>query len=127
MRKRYLIGGAILVLAVGYLVYVTLGSSFTYYFTVGEFLDRSGELSDRQVRVIGTIADTPVSWNAQDLELKFTIVEGSDTLPIVYGGAKPTGFKVGANILVEGRAHPDGVFHASQLLMKCPSKYVTEE
>ena len=127
MRKRYLIGGGILALAVGYLLYASLASSVSYYLTVGEFFDRSSELSDRQVRVIGTIADSPVSWNAQDLELKFSIVEGTDTLPVVYGGAKPSGFKVGANVLVEGRLNDDGVFHATQLLMKCPSKYVPEE
>ena len=127
MRKRYVIGGGILVLAVGLLIYVSLGSSFTYYFTVSEFLDRSGEFCDRSVRVAGKIADEPISWNAEDLELRFAIFEDADTLPVVYEGAKPSGFKVSANILVEGRLDSDGVFHASQVLMKCPSKYVPEE
>jgi cytochrome c-type biogenesis protein CcmE len=127
VRKRYVIGGGILVLAVGLLIYVSLGSSFTYYFTVNEFLDRSSEFCDRSVRVAGKIADEPISWNAEDLELRFTIFEDADTLPVVYEGAKPSGFKVSANILVEGRLDSDGVFHASQVLMKCPSKYVPEE
>ena len=29
----------------------------------------------------------------------------------------------GSKILVEGEYHADGIFRASQLIMKCPSKY----
>lgn len=127
MKKRYIIGGIILVAVVGYLFSLSFSSSVSYYLTVSEFLARSTELQDTTVRVAGKIADSPVEWDAEGLELKFTITEGGRTMPVIYHGAKPSGFKVGSDILVEGKYHSDGIFHASQLIMKCPSKYEIEE
>ena len=127
MKKRYLIGGIVLVLIVGYLFYLSFGSSVSYYVTVSEFFARGTELYDTNVRVAGKIADSPVDWNAEDLELRFSIAEGGDTMAVIYQGAKPSGFKAGSSILVEGKYDSDGMFQASQLIMKCPSKYELEE
>ena len=114
-------------LVVGYLFYLSFGSSVSYYLTVSEFTARGTEFCDTNVRIAGKIADSPSDWNAEDIELRFTIIEGGETLKVIYHGAKPSGFKAGSNILVEGRYHDDGVFRASQLIMKCPSKYEPEE
>ena len=127
MKKRYLIGGGILVAVVVYLLYLSFGSSVSYYVTVSEFFARGTELHDTNIRVAGKIADSPVDWDAQDLELRFTITEGGDTMAVVYQGAKPSAFKAGSNILVEGKYHSDEIFQASQLLLKCPSKYEPED
>ena len=127
MKKRYLIGGLILVLAVGYLLYLSFGSSVSYYVNVSEFFDKGTELHNTSLRVAGRIADSPIDWDAEELELRFAITEGGDTMAVVYQGAKPSGFKEGSNIVVEGKYHSDGIFQASQLIMKCPSKYEPEE
>ena len=123
MKKRYLIGGIIIILAVAYLIFVNLGSSVSYYLTVSELMERKGELNDTSVRVIGEIVGDSVQWDAENVELKFDITEGGETLSILYNGAKPTGFEPGSNILVEGKLQPDNVFKAKQLIMRCPSKY----
>ena len=123
MKKRLLIGGAIILIAVVYLLYLSFGSSVSYYVTVSEFFDRSDELLDTNVRVAGNVADTSIEWNADDLELMFTITEGGKNMPVVYDGAQPSGFKAGSTVLVEGKYDSDGVFRASQLILKCPSKY----
>ena len=127
MKKRYLIGGGILVAVVAYLLSLSFGSSVSYYVTVSEFYARGTELHNTNLRMAGNIADSPVEWNAEDLELRFNITEGGDTMAVIFQGAKPSGFKAGSSILVEGKYHPDGVFHASQLIMKCPSKYEPKE
>ena len=127
VKKRYPVGVIILVLVVGYLIYLSFGSSVSYYVTVSEFFAKGTELHNTNLRVAGKIADSPVDWNAQDLKLSFIITEGGDTMTVIYQGAKPSGFKAGSNILVEGEYHSDGVFQASQLIMKCPSKYEPEE
>jgi cytochrome c-type biogenesis protein CcmE len=126
VKKRYLVGVIILALAVGYLFYLSFGSSVSYYVTVSEFFAKGTELYDTNIRIAGKI-DNPIDWNAKDLELRFAITEGSDTLMVVYHGAEPSGFQVGSNILVEGKYSSDGIFRASQLIMKCPSKYEIEE
>jgi len=127
VKKRYLIGGGILVAVVVYLLYLSFGSSVSYYVTVSEFFAKGTELHDTNIRVAGKIADSPVDWDAKELELRFIITEGGDTMAVVYQGAKPSAFKAGSNILVEGKYHSDGIFQASQLLLKCPSKYEPED
>ena len=127
MKKRYLIGGGILVLAVAYLLYLSFGSSVDYYVTVSEFAAEGTELHDINIRVAGKIADNPIDWNAEDLELRFSITEGGDNMEVIYKGAKPSAFKAGSNILVEGEYHSDGILRATQLILKCPSKYEPED
>ena len=126
MKRRYLIGLVILVVVVGYVLYLSYGSSVSYYVTVSEFFDKGTELHDTNIRIAGKIAG-PIDWNAEDIELKFAITEGGDTLMVAYNGAEPSGFQAGSDILVEGKYSSDGIFRASQLIMKCPSKYEIEE
>lgn len=127
MKKSYLVGLVILVLVLGYLCYLSFRIAANYCVTVSEFTARSAEYQDTPVRVVGEIADSPIDWNAEDVEMRFTITEGGDTLVVVYHGPEPSGFKVGSSILVEGKYDADGMFQASQLIMKCPSKYEPEE
>jgi cytochrome c-type biogenesis protein CcmE len=123
MKKKYLIGGVIVLAAVAYLLYLNFGNSVSYYVTVSEFYARSAELSDTNIRVAGKIMDNSIQWDAADLELKFEITEGGKTMPVVYKGAEPAGFKGDSNLLVEGKYGPGDVFRATQLILKCPSKY----
>ena len=72
---------------------------------------------------IRKILESPIDWDAESLDLRFTITEGGKNMPVQYHGAQPSGFKAGSSILVEGKYGSDGVFRASQLILKCPSKY----
>ena len=127
MRRRYFLGGGILLAAVIYLLYLSFGSSVSYYVTVSEFYDGGTELQDINERVAGKIADSSIDWDAEDLDLRFTITEDGKNMPVIYHGAQPSGFKAGSSILVEGKYDSDGVFQASQLILKCPSKYESIE
>ena len=122
MKKRYFIGGGILLAAVIYLLYLSFGNAVSYYVTVSEFYDRETELCDVNVRVAGKV-EGPVDWDAEEIELSFTITEGGKGMPVVYRGTQPSGFKEGSSILVEGKYSSDGMFRARQLILKCPSKY----
>ncbi len=127
MKKRYIIGGVILVAAMGYLLYMALVSSTIYYVTVSELLDGGSNTYDTNIRVAGKVADGSIAWNAEELELGFVVVEGGASLPVIYEGTGPGSFKAGADVVVEGQYHPDRIFRATSILLKCPSKYVPEE
>ena len=53
--------------------------------------------------------------------------DGQARLPVRYKGVKPDMFQTGADVIVEGRLEPDGVFAASVLMTSCPSKYQEEK
>ena len=123
LKKKYLIGGGIIILVVAYLIIVNLGSSVSYYLTVSELMNKGDDIYDTRVRVIGEIVGDSVQWDAENVELRFEITEGGETLTVVYNGARPTGFEPGINILAEGKLQADKIFMANQLIMRCPSKY----
>lgn len=123
MKKKYIIGGVIILAAVIYLLILIINQSTSYYLTVSEFYDQIDQFEDVNVRITGTITENSIEWNSEEIELLFTVTEGGENLPVIYNGSQPSGFKAGTNLLVEGEYSPDGIFHASQLILKCSSKY----
>jgi cytochrome c-type biogenesis protein CcmE len=61
------------------------------------------------------------------LTLEFTITEGNDSIPVVYHGVTPDTFRAGSDVVVEGQLDSQGVFQASSILTKCPSKYEPQQ
>ncbi len=104
-------------------------SSATYYYEVGELLAQGSSVYGDNVRVNGQVAPGSVEQEAAGRKLRFTIVdiEGKGDLPVFYQGVVPDSFKVGAEVVVEGKLNPDGTFQADTLMPKCPSKYLPAE
>lgn len=125
-KKKFLIGGIIVVLAIGYLAYVGFMSSATYYYTVGELNGLGSSIYGDSVRVSGKVAPGSIEQERAGLTMRFTIVEGEESLPVVYQGVVPDAFKVNNDVVVDGRLSPSGIFQADTILVKCPSKYVPE-
>ena len=128
-KKRFLIGGIIIFLAIGYLGYVGFMGAATYYYTVTELMEQGNSIYDENVRVNGQVAPGSVEQEVQGRTLKFTIIdiEGEESLPVVYQGVVPDTFKVGNEVVVEGYLDSAGIFRANTILAKCPSKYVPKE
>ncbi len=128
-KKRFLIGGIIIFLAIGYLGYTGFQGSATYYYTASELIEHESSIYGENVRVNGQVAPGSVEQEAQGTILRFTIVdvEGEESLPVVYQGVVPDTFKVGNEIVVEGHLNSDGIFQANTILTKCPSRYVPEK
>jgi len=122
-RTKFIVGGAIIILVVGWLVYSSIQGSTTPYLTVGELIARGP--SEHVVRVTGLVG-AAIDWDSQHLVLHFEIVDGNWKLPVLYKGTRPDMLRDGAQAVVEGRYRADGVFEASSVLLKCPSKYVEE-
>jgi cytochrome c-type biogenesis protein CcmE len=78
---------------------------------------------DGRVSLAGKVVG-PIRGDAHVNGLRFTLrdVEGSATVPIVYRGSVPDLFRKGRDVVVVGRLRA-GVFVASELSTKCPSKY----
>ncbi len=127
MKRKFIIGAIVLLGGIGYLFYTMISGSLTYYETVSAFLDNSETRYDESVRVNGKIMDGSIDWNPQKIELKFKIADDKLNMPVVYNGPIPDNFADGKELTVEGKYAADGVFYATNILMKCPSKYVPAE
>ena len=120
-RLKFLIGGLIVVLVVGYLVFSAAQGSAAYYLTITE-LHQQGQ-SVRNVRVAGNVLGESIVWEPRDQRLEFDITDESGQLSVLYNGARPDMFRDQAEVVVEGKLGPEGVFEARTMMLKCPSKY----
>ena len=120
-RLKFLIGGLVVVAVVGYLIFSAARGSAAYYMTIDE-LQQQGS-SVRNVRVAGYVVGESIVWEPRDLHLAFDMTDESGQLSVVYKGARPDMFRDEAEVVVEGKMGPGGVFEARTMLLKCPSKY----
>ena len=127
--KFVLIGIGILATMVFMLVVATQKSDggFAYYVSVQEFATK-GEPKGH-FRVNGKVEPGTIERIPGGRQVKFTLVDkdGSATLPVDFTGIIPDTFVDEADVVVEGRKRADGVFEATTLLAKCPSKYEAAE
>ena len=127
-KKKFLIGGIIVFLAIGYLSYASFMGAATYYYTASELIEQGSSIYGETVRVNGQVVPGSVEQAAQGTILRFTVIdiESEESLSVVYQGVVPDTFKVGNEVVVEGHLNSDGIFQANTLMPKCPSKYVPE-
>ncbi len=127
MKKKFLIGGVIIVLAIIALSFTAFKGAATYYYAVGDVMARQNEMIDRTIRVAGNVGQgSVVRDNLGSNNIRFDITDPNNTsirLSVVYKGAIPDTFKEGIDAVVEGRLSSSGIFEAQQIIVKCPSKY----
>jgi cytochrome c-type biogenesis protein CcmE len=113
----------VIVVVLAYVILSSTQGSAVYALTIQELKGRGSAIYGRGVRVGGTVDGNSIIYDASQVLLKFELVDGEDTLPVTYKGARPDMFRDGAQALVEGKYGPGGTFEATKLLLKCPSKY----
>ncbi len=123
MKKSHIILLLIIAVAVGVIIAMT-GDYTTY----SNF--KQAKENPRAVNVAGFLAkDQPLIYDPMTDPnfFKFTMYdrEGNEQV-VVYKGAKPQDFERSEQLVVKGKMN-DGQFRASEILMKCPSKYVNDE
>ena len=132
MRAKFMIGGVIIAAAVVYLIVSSVNSSAQYYLTVKEMRGKGQAMTGRNLRVSGFVKGDSIAYNPQASSLSFDIVDTHeeltattkvDTLKILYTGPKPDLLQHEAQAVAEGKLNLDGTFTASNLLLKCPTRY----
>jgi cytochrome c-type biogenesis protein CcmE len=119
---RVIVAALVVVAAIGYLVYNGFQSTTVYYLTVAELKAKSADVGS--VRVAGIVAENSVQRSDNDSTIHFTISDSGASMPVVYKGLVPDIFGPGIQVVVEGHYNnATGVFEASTLLAKCPSKF----
>ena len=122
-KTKFIIGGAIIILAIAYLIYTGVQSSASYFLTVDELYAKGVEMENRTVRVSGKVDATTINFNNRDLLLAFDVMsESGQRMAVVFNGPKPDQMREGAEAILEGK-YDGKTFTAQSLLLKCPSRY----
>jgi cytochrome c-type biogenesis protein CcmE len=117
-------GAVTLVVAacVGYLIYSASGGSSEYYLTVSELRAQPSQGGD--VRVAGVVQNDVVRSDG-GMHVRFTEKDSTASVVVDYQGPLPDIFQPGITVVAEGRLGADGIFHARNILAKCPSRFST--
>ncbi len=128
MKAKYIIGGIIIVVFMGWGATAFIETTIQYV-TIPE-----ARLADRTVQVMGKIDFEKVSYNTDDSRLEFAVYDaeaddkvGAETMQVVYYGVVPGNFDQATSVVLKGKTTDEDVFVADQMLVKCPSKYQGED
>jgi cytochrome c-type biogenesis protein CcmE len=119
MKKSYIIGVAIIVLAMIMAMY-SFKSTLTPYVTV-----REAKAGKRPVQVAGIPVKGTARYEMTSNNLVFTLREdGGDEMVVEYDGPRPGNFDDVTKVVAIGTYEPKkNIFAARELLVKCPTKY----
>lgn len=145
-RLKFLIGGMLILGAVVYLIAAGTLSGAQYFMTVDDLVNNVAEYDEKSVRISGAVVGDTIDYDSEDLTLEFTIANIpteftnlADTLEAavvdpsaarvhvrIENEVKPDLLRHRAQAIVTGRLGEDGVFHADELLLKCPSRFLED-
>lgn len=114
---------AVVVIVIGYLAFSSVGNALVYYVTPTELLDRGA--IETEVRLGGMVKEGSIAGPATDLT--FVLTDG-ETEVTVHSTVAPTrSFREGSGAVVRGQLRADGVFEASEVIVKHDENYVAPE
>ena len=121
----FILLGLVVVVGIGLASVSLVGGSVLYYKTPTE-VTAGG--ADVPVRLAGQLVIDSVGKDAQG-GTTFAMTDGKTKVSVVYRGgattALATASKPGTQMVAEGKLGGDGVFQATALMAKCPSKFAT--
>ncbi len=123
-RKPFAITALLLVVAAfGYLMYGGVEDNLVYFLTPGELVAKGDKAIDRPVRLGGQVVAGSVQWDADALDLRFRVTDGTREVLVHSSGAPPQMFRAGIGVVVEGKYGRSGVFESHSLMVKHSNEY----
>ncbi len=120
-RTKFVAGGAVIVAALGYLVYAGVSQSVVYFVTPSEL--GAAPVAGKAYRLGGMVTPGSVAWDAASLRLSFVLSDGRTSVPVRHTGTAPDLFGEGRGAVVEGTWSRDGYFQSSLIMAKHSEEY----
>lgn len=141
-RWKFLVGGALILAAAAYLIISGMAAGTRYYISVDELL-QDPQYVGKTVRISGAVDGQTIQFDETNLVMNFTIANvpgdyqnlaqalhdalrntNASRVPIrVEGQPKPDLLQHEAQAILTGKLGEDGVFYATELLLKCPTRF----
>jgi cytochrome c-type biogenesis protein CcmE len=141
-RLKFLIGGVLFLAAVVYLIILATANGARYFITLNDLMSNP-EYVGQTVRITGAVVGETIKYDGKNLIMDFSIAHvPTETQDLAYalyiaandpnvqrvhvhmeGEVKPDLLQHEAQAILTGKLGTDGIFYASELLLKCPSRY----
>jgi cytochrome c-type biogenesis protein CcmE len=124
MKRAWILGAAAVIVAIfAWLLFGGLEKNVVFFLTPQEVLAKGTDVVGVPVRLGGQVKPGSVKWDAQALDLRFTVTDGAREMQVHSTGAPPQMFRDGMGVVVEGRVGAGGVFEATGLMVKHSNEY----
>ena len=125
---KFLIGAAVIVASVGFLITEGVKETGVYFLTPTELASKTAAdptFYDVGLKMGAKVVPGSIRRDPASREIDFKVSDGRQIYPVRYRGLVPDTFTDANDIevIVEGRLGRDGVFHATEVLAKCGSRY----
>ena len=120
-RMKFLGGGAVIALALVYMIYAGVTQSAVYFVTPAEL--QAAPVPGKQYRLGGMVLPGSLKWEPRTLDLTFSLSDGKATVPVKHHGTPPDLFGENRGAVVEGKWTPQGYFKADVILAKHSEEY----
>lgn len=117
---RLIVALAVAALLAVFLLYTSIAGGGTPQLRPSDLAGRTDRVSVVG-KVVGPIRNRD---RAREAGMRFGLrdVDGQARVPVVYRGTVPDQFKLGRDVVLDGRLR-NGVFVADRVMTRCPSKY----
>jgi len=122
-RKRFVIGGLVIVGALFYIMYGGMQQAMVYFKLPSELKADDGNTRDKFLRMGGMVVKGSLRTDLKNLAYHFELSDGSASIPVFFKGIPPDLFSEGKGAVVEGRMGADGVFQATTIMAKHAEEY----
>lgn len=142
-RWQYLVGGILILVAVGYLIISSTLSGARFFITVNEVMS-DPQYAGQSVRITGAVIGDTIFYDPENLLIEFSVAHiaedtgdlaqalhvaandpGAQRLQVrVENQVRPELLQHEAQAIMTGYLGEDGIFHVSELNLKCPSRFM---
>jgi len=122
-RRKLLVGGAVIVLALSGLILTGIRQSVVYFVTPSELAQAQGRTAGKAYRLGGMVVQGSLQIDPATRERRFALTDGKVSVPVRFRGLPPDLFGEGRGAVVEGTVGADGAFQASTILAKHSEEY----
>jgi cytochrome c-type biogenesis protein CcmE len=120
-RGGLLLGIGAVAAVFAYFAATGIGSALVYYLTPEELLERGEAAVGQSVRLGGLVK--PGSMEGPATDLRFVLTDGDAEVPVHTTVAPPAMLREGIGAVVEGSLNADGLFEATQVIVKHDENY----
>jgi cytochrome c-type biogenesis protein CcmE len=121
VKPKFLVGGAVIALALGYMIWAGVTQSAVYFVTPSELT--AAPVPGKAYRLGGLVERGSLTWDPRTLDLTFAVSDGKATVPVRHKGTAPDLFAEGRGAVVEGQWTGQGYFKATLILAKHSEEY----
>jgi cytochrome c-type biogenesis protein CcmE len=125
-RRLVLIGSALGILALAVaLVLGSLRDSIVFFNSPTDVVEKRIEPGKR-IRLGGLVKSGSIA-RGDNLQVRFEVTDGRNTIPVAYQGLLPDLFREGQGVVTEGALDTAGLFRADSVLAKHDENYMPRE